>query len=234
MRSGLRSHLRAHLMAMFSCAQGATVTLWPSVINVAKREGIARSTVQRRNRKLRDLRILTIEHMANTHINPKHFRRSTTYRLHPENLPVRPKLPEGERPHRSIARHAAHKRPPQPESVVTKPSETLGSRQSERERKLRLQLTEKIAELMKPQGRPPSNAGRTGPDPNCTKCKGTGLWEHQGHPGKLWACHCVPEPDDPHYRPGMTEENALIAACMALGIGDVEKGRELLKLRRHE
>jgi hypothetical protein len=172
--------------------------------------------------------MLELMYRANQWIRPKCYRHTATHRLnlsllerkrqrsYQESKGLR-RVAEPFRPQRveSAEPSSPPPTPPAPEPTGV-PSE-LGaapahrnakgiSRAQDRERALRMELSNKVTALMK------GNCGSI-----------------ETREGLRFV-----SPGDPDYRAPMTSENALIAACMQLGIGDVEQGRALLKLWKFE
>ncbi len=230
----LPDHLRVTMLVLLKPKRSG-LNLSTSKVRLAIELGVTRRTAQRRVRRLRDLRVLEEIGEANKYFKgrPDDFRPSFTYRAHPEAVAPRPTWKDFEqmRPtHRRVKVKSAtqHRRRrsaialtssplPQPAADAPTPAPSPsaapvavppsnGHRDTRRQpRRLTPRegpkLVAKMAELMR------------------------GHTRHQQLDGYAFNL----EPDDPRYRAPMSQDKALIAACMTLGITE-EDAREHLKL----
>lgn len=239
----LPDHLRATILVMLKRDRQG-LQLWMCITRLAVELGVCRRTVQRRIRRLEEFKVIKRVFEANTRPfpeRPDYFRPSATYEAHPEAVKIRPTWKEFEgmrathrrfrvksatqhwrcqkSPH--LLRSSAHSSlpaqepaaqtaplstafpvplaPVPPRDSLRQPSERKPRRLTSREGP---QLVAKMAELMRGcYGSMPTKFGES-----------------------VWV-----DEDDSCYRAPMSQEKALISACMTLGITE-EDAREHLKL----
>lgn len=238
----LPDHLRTTILVMLRRDRQG-LQLWMCITRLAVELGVCRRTVQRRIRRLEEFKVIRRIFEANTRPfpeRPDYFRPSATYEAHPEAVKIRPtwKDFEGMRathrrfrvksatqhwrrqksPH--LLRTSGHSSLPAQEAALqaaprsaaapvpvgpVPPRDSLGQPSGRKSRRLTSregpQLVAKMAELMRGHTR---------------------QQQIDGYSFNL-------QPDDPRYRAPMSQEKALISACMTLGITE-EDAREHLKL----
>jgi hypothetical protein len=202
--------------------------LWASTFAVSIEAAVSYRTVQRHIDELERRRVLKKKHDANSFVG-KSIRRTATYTLHGEaekQLEPRQSYVEWkacnrrQAPSRFRPRQVAHSSQPSPtsqEAPAPRPVAPPADAHRSTERPLRRltpregpKLVSEMRRLMR----------------GITKVSG------EGFPLPSSAKHAWDmEPSDPRYRAPMSQENALVAACMNLGI-PYESAVEHLKLCR--
>lgn len=214
-RSSLPSNLRMTLAAMVE-ASGQGPDLWASTFSISIEAGgkecrHSYKTVQRHIDRLERLQILKIKHEANRYVPGFGMRRSATYVLQEDALRQRQSYRQWREEHRRNAPRRGPRPVPRedPPAPAPQPAEDPHRSTARQARKLSSRdaraLVTRMTEYMRGYTR---------------HADGTGLAFNL-------------DPSDPRYRAPQSQENALISACMVLGIPE-QDALEHLKLCRWE